>query len=131
MLFRSGGAFSGKDPTKVDRSACYMARHVAKNIVAAGLAQQCTVQLAYAIGVADPVSVMIDTHGTGAVPEERLVEMARDVFPLTPRGIIDYLKLRRPFYRKTASYGHFGRNDADFYWEKTNKAAELKKLARV
>ncbi|HMZ27332.1 MAG TPA: methionine adenosyltransferase domain-containing protein, partial [Elusimicrobiota bacterium] len=91
----------------------------------------CTVQLAYAIGVADPVSVMIDTHGTGAVPEERLVEMARDVFPLTPRGIIDYLKLRRPFYRKTASYGHFGRNDADFYWEKTNKAAELKKLARV
>ncbi|MBK9429448.1 MAG: methionine adenosyltransferase [Elusimicrobia bacterium] len=126
-----GGAFSGKDPTKVDRSACYMARHVAKNIVAAGLAQQCTVQLAYAIGVADPVSVMIDTHGTGAVPEERLVEIARDVFPLTPRGIIDYLKLRRPFYRKTASYGHFGRNDADFYWEKTNKAAELKKLARV
>jgi S-adenosylmethionine synthetase len=126
-----GGAFSGKDPTKVDRSACYMARHVAKNIVAAGLARQCTVQLAYAIGVADPVSVMVDTHGTGLVPEARLVALVRDVFPLTPRGIIDYLKLRRPFYRKTASYGHFGREDADFYWEKTNKAAELKKSARI
>ncbi|MBL0058299.1 MAG: methionine adenosyltransferase [Elusimicrobia bacterium] len=126
-----GGAFSGKDPTKVDRSACYMARHVAKNIVAAGLARQCTVQLAYAIGVADPVSVMVDTHGTGLVPEARLVTLVRDVFPLTPRGIIDYLKLRRPFYRKTASYGHFGREDADFYWEKTNKAAELKKSARI
>jgi S-adenosylmethionine synthetase len=126
-----GGAFSGKDPTKVDRSACYMARHVAKNIVAAELAKQCTVQLAYAIGVADPVSVMVDTHGTGVVPESKLVELVRDVFPLTPRGIIDYLKLRRPFYKKTASYGHFGREDADFYWEKTNKAAELKKGARA
>lgn len=126
-----GGAFSGKDPTKVDRSACYMARHVAKNIVAAELAKQCTVQLAYAIGVADPVSVMVDTHGTGVVPESKLVELVRDVFPLTPRGIIDYLKLRRPFYKKTASYGHFGREDSDFYWEKTNKTAELKKGAKA
>jgi S-adenosylmethionine synthetase len=126
-----GGAFSGKDPTKVDRSACYMARHVAKNIVAAGLAAQCTVQLAYAIGVADPVSVMIDTHGTGRVAEELLVKLVRDIFPLTPKGLTDYLKLRRPFYRKTASYGHFGRNDADFLWEKTNKAEELRKAARV
>jgi S-adenosylmethionine synthetase len=126
-----GGAFSGKDPTKVDRSACYMARHVAKNIVAAGLASQCTVQLAYAIGVADPVSVMVDTHGTGRVPEEELTRLARKVFPLTPKGIIDYLKLRRPFYQKTASYGHFGRNDKDFLWERTNKAAELKKLAGI
>ncbi len=121
-----GGAFSGKDPTKVDRSACYMARHVAKNVVAAGLASQCTVQLAYAIGVADPVSVMVDTHGTGRLPEDELVRVVRKVFPLTPRGIIDYLKLRRPFYRKTAAYGHFGRNDPDFYWEKTNKASELR-----
>jgi S-adenosylmethionine synthetase len=121
-----GGAFSGKDPTKVDRSACYMARHVAKNIVAAGLAGQCTVQLAYAIGVAEPVSVMIDTHRTGRVPEEELVAVVRKLFPLTPKGIIDYLKLRRPFYRKTASYGHFGRNEPEFLWEKTNKAAELR-----
>jgi len=126
-----GGAFSGKDPTKVDRSACYMARHVAKNIVAAGLAKQCTVQLAYAIGVADPVSVMVDTHDTGKIPQDRLVKIVREVFPLTPRGIIEDLKLRRPFYQKTASYGHFGRPDPDFYWEKTNRAAELKKLARV
>ncbi len=126
-----GGAFSGKDPTKVDRSACYMARHVAKNIVAAGLANQCTVQLAYAIGVAEPVSVMVDTHGTGVLPTEELVKIVRKTFPLTPRAIIEYLKLRRPFYRKTASYGHFGRLDQDFYWEKTNKAAELKKLARA
>jgi S-adenosylmethionine synthetase len=126
-----GGAFSGKDPTKVDRSACYMARHVAKNIVAAGLARQCTVQLAYAIGVADPVSVMVDTHGTGQVPESKLVNLVREIFPLTPRGIIDYLKLRRPFYQKTASYGHFGREDADFLWEKTNKAADLKKGAKA
>ncbi|MGQ0644935.1 MAG: methionine adenosyltransferase [Elusimicrobiota bacterium] len=121
-----GGAFSGKDPTKVDRSACYMARHVAKNIVAAGLAGQCTVQLAYAIGVAEPVSVMIDTHRTGRVPEEELVAVVRKLFPLTPKGIIDYLKLRRPFYRKTATYGHFGRNEPEFLWEKTNKAAELR-----
>jgi S-adenosylmethionine synthetase len=126
-----GGAFSGKDPTKVDRSACYMARHVAKNIVAAGLAKQCTVQLAYAIGVADPVSVMVDTHGTGRIPEEELVQFVRKSFPLSPRGIIDYLKLRRPFYRKTASYGHFGRQDPDFYWEKTNKVKELRNKAGI
>lgn len=126
-----GGAFSGKDPTKVDRSACYMARHVAKNIVAAGLARQCTVQLAYAIGVADPVSVMVDTHNTGLMPTERIVDAVRDVFPLTPKGIIDYLKLRRPFYRKTASYGHFGRPDPDFVWEKTHKAADLKRRLRA
>jgi S-adenosylmethionine synthetase len=126
-----GGAFSGKDPTKVDRSACYMARHVAKNIIAAGLAKQCTVQLAYAIGVAEPVSVMVDTHGTGRLPEEELTVLVRKTFSLTPRGIIDYLKLRRPFYQKTASYGHFGRNDSDFYWEKTNKADELRRKAGI
>ncbi|HOW27895.1 MAG TPA: methionine adenosyltransferase [Elusimicrobiota bacterium] len=119
-----GGAFSGKDPTKVDRSATYMARHVAKNIVAAGLADQCTVQLAYAIGVAEPVSVMVDTHGTGQLPEEEIVRLVRKAFPLTPKGIIDYLKLRRPIYQKTASYGHFGR--PGFSWELTNKAKELR-----
>jgi S-adenosylmethionine synthetase len=106
-----------------------MARHVAKNIVAAGLARHCTVQLAYAIGVAEPVSVMVDTHGTGRLESEELTRLARKSFPLTPKGIIDYLKLRRPFYRKTASYGHFGRLDPDFYWEKTNKAAELREKA--
>jgi S-adenosylmethionine synthetase len=126
-----GGAFSGKDPTKVDRSACYMARHVAKNIVAAGLASHCTVQLAYAIGVAEPVSVMVDTHNTGRLPSEEITTLVRKLFPLTPKGIIDYLKLRRPFYKKTASYGHFGRADKDFLWEQTNKAAELKKKAGV
>jgi S-adenosylmethionine synthetase len=126
-----GGAFSGKDPTKVDRSACYMARHVAKNIVAAGLAGHCTVQLAYAIGVAEPVSVMVDTHNTGRIPSEEITDLVRKTFPLTPKGIIDYLKLRRPFYRKTASYGHFGRMDKDFLWEQTNKAAELRKKAGV
>jgi S-adenosylmethionine synthetase len=126
-----GGAFSGKDPTKVDRSACYMARHVAKNIVAAGLARQCTVQLAYAIGVADPVSVMVDTHNTGLMPTDRIVAAVREIFPLTPKGIIDYLRLRRPFYRKTASYGHFGRPDPDFVWEKTHKAGDLKRRLRA
>jgi S-adenosylmethionine synthetase len=126
-----GGAFSGKDPSKVDRSACYMARHVAKNIVAAQLAAQCTVQLAYAIGVAEPVSVMVDTHGTGRLPSTEITELVRKTFPLTPRGIIEYLKLRRPIFRKTASYGHFGREDKDFLWESTNKAAELKKKAGV
>jgi S-adenosylmethionine synthetase len=126
-----GGAFSGKDPTKVDRSACYMARHVAKNIVAAGLARQCTVQLAYAIGVAEPVSVMVDTHTTGRLPSEEITEIVRKLFPLTPKGIIEYLKLRRPFYRKTASYGHFGRSDKDFLWEQTNMAVALRKKAGV
>ena len=122
-----GGAFSGKDPTKVDRSACYMARYVAKNVVAAGLASQCTVQLAYAIGVAEPVSVLVDTHGTGKVPGETLTKWVREIFPLTPKGIIEHLRLRRPFYRKTAAYGHFGRNDPDFTWEKTDKAGELRR----
>jgi S-adenosylmethionine synthetase len=121
-----GGAFSGKDPTKVDRSAAYMARYIAKNIVAAGLADRCEVQLAYAIGVAEPVSVLVDTFGTGSVPSEKLEELVRANFKLTPKGIIESLNLRRPIYRKTAAYGHFGRNEADFTWEHTDKAAALK-----
>ena len=127
MAAHGGGAFSGKDPTKVDRSACYMARYVAKNIVAAGLADKCTVQLAYAIGVAEPVSIMIDVHGTGDIDEETLVKAVRKVFPLTPAGIIEHLKLRRPIYRATASYGHFGRTEDTFTWEKTDKASPLRK----
>ena len=123
-----GGAFSGKDPTKVDRSAAYMARHVAKNIVAAGLAKHCEVQLAYAIGVSEPVSVRVDTQGSGKVSDEKLCEAVRKVFPLTPRGIIEYLDLRRPIFRKTSAGGHFGRSEPDFKWEATNKADELKKL---
>ncbi|MGL4944129.1 MAG: methionine adenosyltransferase [Thermoguttaceae bacterium] len=122
-----GGAFSGKDPTKVDRSAAYMARYVAKNIVAAGLADSCTVQLAYAIGVAEPVSIMIDTWRTSQVDEAKLADVVRQIFPLTPSGIIKHLDLRRPIYRKTAHGGHFGRNEPEFTWEKTDKAAELKK----
>ena len=125
-----GGAFSGKDPTKVDRSAAYMARHIAKNIVAAGLAERCEVQLAYAIGVSDPVSVLVDTEGTGKIPDERLCEVVRKFFPLRPSGILKYLALRRPIYRKTASGGHFGRNDPDFTWEKTDRAAELAAAAK-
>ena len=121
-----GGALSGKDPTKVDRSACYMARYVAKNIVAAGLAQRCEVQLAYAIGVAEPVSVMVDTFGTGVLPQDILVDLVRSHFQLTPKGMIDSLKLRRPVYRKTASFGHFGRTEDTFTWEATDKAAALK-----
>ena len=124
-----GGAFSGKDPTKVDRSAAYMARHVAKNIVAAGLADRCEVQLAYAIGVSEPVSVHVDTEGTGKVEDERLCELVREVFPLTPRGIIDYLDLRRPIFRRTAAGGHFGRDE--FPWEKTDKAKQLAQAARA
>jgi S-adenosylmethionine synthetase len=120
-----GGAFSGKDPTKVDRSAAYMARYIAKNIVAGGLASRCEVQLAYAIGVADPVSVLVDTFGTEKVDVKQIPGLVRANFKLTPRGIIDSLNLRRPIYRKTAAYGHFGRNDADFTWEKTDKAAKL------
>ncbi|MCB4790450.1 MAG: methionine adenosyltransferase [Elusimicrobia bacterium] len=127
MAAHGGGAFSGKDPTKVDRSACYMARHIAKNIVASKLADKCTVQLAYAIGVADPVSVMVDTHDTARIPEKEIDKLVRRYFPLTPKGIIEYLDLRRPFYRKTASYGHFGRKDKDFLWENTNKVKELQK----
>jgi S-adenosylmethionine synthetase len=121
-----GGAFSGKDPTKVDRSACYMARYVAKNVVAAGLADRCMVQLAYAIGVADPVSVLIDTFGTGVVPDEKISELVRAHFKLTPRGIIEMLDLRRPIYRKTAAFGHFGRNEPEFTWERTDKANALR-----
>jgi len=126
-----GGAFSGKDPTKVDRSACYMARHIAKNLVAAGLARRCEVQLAYAIGVADPVSVMANTYGTGLLGEERLVELIRAHFPLTPRGMIEHLSLRRPIYRKTAAYGHFGRTEETFTWEATEKAELLRQEAGV
>ncbi|HKD80045.1 MAG TPA: methionine adenosyltransferase [Candidatus Angelobacter sp.] len=124
-----GGAFSGKDPTKVDRSACYMCRYIAKNIVASGLADRCEVQLAYAIGVAEPVSVLVDTFGTGKVGEEKLEQLVRENFQLTPRGIIDSLKLRRPIYKKTAAYGHFGRKDPDFTWEATDKAAKLREQA--
>jgi S-adenosylmethionine synthetase len=121
-----GGAFSGKDPTKVDRSAAYMARYVAKNIVAAGLADRCEVQLAYAIGVAEPVSVLVDTFGTGTVDEERLEALVRANFSLTPKGIIESLNLRRPIYKATAAYGHFGREGKNFTWEATDKAAALK-----
>jgi S-adenosylmethionine synthetase len=126
-----GGAFSGKDPTKVDRSACYMARYVAKNIVAAGLAERCMVQLAYAIGVADPVSVLIDTFGTGQVGDERISEIVRGHFKLTPRGIIEMLDLRRPIYRKTAAFGHFGRTEPEFTWERTDKADALRADAGI
>ena len=126
-----GGAFSGKDPTKVDRSACYMARYVAKNIVASGLAKRCEVQLSYAIGVAEPTSVRVDSFGTGKVSDERLVELVRHHFPLTPKGMIEHLKLRRPIYRTTAAFGHFGRTEDTFSWEKTDKAAELKEAAQV
>ncbi len=122
-----GGAFSGKDPSKVDRSAAYMARYVAKNIVAASLASRCEVQIAYAIGVAEPVSVMVETFGTAILPEEKISEAVREVFNLTPEGIISHLKLLRPIYRKTASYGHFGRNEETFSWERTDRIAELKK----
>jgi S-adenosylmethionine synthetase len=120
-----GGAFSGKDPTKVDRSAAYMARHIAKNVVAGGLAERCEVQLAYAIGVADPVSVLVETFGTEKVDPRIIPDLIRAHFKLTPRGIIDALNLRRPIYRKTAAYGHFGRNDADFTWEATDQAGKL------
>jgi S-adenosylmethionine synthetase len=124
-----GGAFSGKDPTKVDRSAAYMARYIAKNIVAAGLAKRCEVQLAYAIGVADPVSVLVETFGTGAVDSATLQQLVRENFKLTPKGIIESLNLRRPIYRKTAAYGHFGRSDPDFTWEATDKAQTLREAA--
>ncbi|MGA3099447.1 MAG: methionine adenosyltransferase, partial [Bryobacteraceae bacterium] len=126
-----GGAFSGKDPTKVDRSACYMARYIAKNIVASKLASRCEVQLAYAIGVADPVSVSVDTFGTGVIADERFTELVRENFSLTPRGIIDHLKLRRPIYRQTAAFGHFGRSEPAFTWECTDKAGALRERAGV
>jgi S-adenosylmethionine synthetase len=126
-----GGAFSGKDPTKVDRSACYMARYIAKNLVAAGLAGRCEVQLAYAIGVAEPVSVMVSTFGTGTVEAERLVELVRENFPLTPKGMIEHLKLRRPIYQKTAAFGHFGRREESFTWEASDKAEVLQESTRT
>ena len=124
-----GGAFSGKDPSKVDRSACYMARYIAKNVVAAGLATKAEVQLAYAIGVADPVSVMVDSFGTATIPEERITELVRENFKLTPKGIIETLDLRRPIYKPTAAYGHFGRSGPGFTWEKTDRAEALRKAA--
>jgi S-adenosylmethionine synthetase len=126
-----GGAFSGKDPSKVDRSAAYAARWVAKNIVAAGLADQCEVQISYAIGVAEPTSVLVNTFGTGRLPEEQITQLVRKYFDLTPKGIITSLKLRRPIYKKTAAYGHFGRHDKNFTWENTNKAALLRKAAKL
>jgi len=124
-----GGAFSGKDPSKVDRSACYMARYIAKNIVAAGLATRAEVQLAYAIGVAEPVSVMVDTFGTATIPEEKITELVRQNFSLTPKAIIETLDLRRPVYKQTAAYGHFGRTGPGFTWEKTDRADALRKAA--
>ena len=126
-----GGAFSGKDPTKVDRSACYMARYVAKNVVAAGLASRCMVQLAYAIGVADPVSVLIDTFDTGIIDDDKISEIVRGHFKLTPKGIIETLDLRRPIYKKTAAFGHFGRTEPEFGWERTDKAEAIKADAGI
>lgn len=128
MAAHGGGAFSGKDPTKVDRSASYMARYIAKNLVAADLCERVQIQLAYAIGVADPVSVLVDTFGTSRVPEEKLIEAVREIFSLTPKGIIEALNLRRPIYKKTAAFGHFGRNEDSFSWEKTDRVSELKKV---
>ena len=127
MARHGGGAFSGKDCTKVDRSAAYAARYVAKNIVAAGLAKKCEIQLSYAIGVAHPTSIMVDTFGTGKISNEKLVDMIRENFDLRPAGIIEMLNLRRPIYKQTAAYGHFGRTDLDLPWEKTDKAELLKK----
>ena len=124
-----GGCFSGKDPSKVDRSASYMARHIAKNIVAAGIAKKCEIQIAYAIGVAEPVSVLVDLMGTGTIPKKRVEEIIQQVFDLRPAAIINYLDLLRPIYRKTAAYGHFGRSEPEFSWEKTNKVEEIKALA--
>jgi S-adenosylmethionine synthetase len=126
-----GGAFSGKDPTKVDRSACYMARYVAKNLVAAGLAERAQVQVAYAIGVADPVSIMVETFGTGKVPNRKLEQLIRRHFDFTPAGIIKHLDLRRPFYKKTAAYGHFGRSEPEFTWERTDRIKDLRADAGV
>jgi S-adenosylmethionine synthetase len=126
-----GGAFSGKDPTKVDRSACYMARYVAKNVVAAGLASRCMVQLAYAIGVAEPVSVLIDTFNTGLIDDDKISEIVRGQFKLTPKAIIETLDLRRPIYRKTAAFGHFGRTEPEFTWERTDKAEAIRSDAGI
>ncbi len=125
-----GGSFSGKDPSKVDRSACYMARYIAKNIVAAGLCSKCQIQLSYAIGVKDPISVLVDTYHTARVEEEKIERVVRKIFPLTPKGIIEYFDLKRPIYAQTAAYGHFGRNDLDLPWEKLDKAEELRRLLK-
>jgi len=130
MCPHGGGAFSGKDPTKVDRSAHYMARYVAKNVVAAKLADRCQVQLAYAIGVSEPVSIFVDTYGSGQLPDEELAALLPEVFDLTPKGIITKLNLRRPIYRKTSNYGHFGRTDVDFVWEKTDRVRALTQAAK-
>ena len=130
VIGHGGGAFSGKDPTKVDRSAAYMARYVAKNLVAAGVADRCEIELAYAIGVAEPVSIMVDTHGTGKLSEASLLKIIRELFDLTPGGIIRTLKLRRPIYLKTAAYGHFGRENEGFPWEEVDRVKEIQRLAR-
>ncbi|MDP3723156.1 MAG: methionine adenosyltransferase [Candidatus Omnitrophota bacterium] len=130
IIGHGGGAFSGKDPTKVDRSAAYMARYVAKNLVAAGVAEKCEIQLAYAIGVAEPVSIMVNTHGTGRLSDQSLVKLIRELFDLTPAGIIRTLKLRRPIYLKTAAYGHFGRDGNGFTWEELDRVDEIKRAAR-
>ncbi len=124
-----GGSFSGKDPSKVDRSASYMARYIAKNLVAAGIADRCELQLAYAIGVPDPVSILVDSLGTGKIPADKILKLVRDHFPMTPKGMIDYLDLRRPIYKKTAAYGHFGRTEPEFTWEKTDLAETLRRDA--
>jgi S-adenosylmethionine synthetase len=126
-----GGCFSGKDPSKVDRSASYMARHIAKNVVAAGIAKKCEIQIAYAIGVAEPVSVMVDFMGTGIIPLHRIKEIIREVFDLRPAAIIEYLDLLRPIFRKTAAYGHFGRSEPEFTWETTNKVDVLREKAGI
>ncbi len=130
VIGHGGGAFSGKDPTKVDRSAAYMVRYIAKHLVAAGLAEQCEIQLAYAIGIAEPVSIMVDTHGTGKLSEQGLIKLVRELFDLTPAGIIRTLKLRRPIYLKTAAYGHFGRSADGFTWEELDRVGEIKRAAR-
>ena len=130
VIGHGGGAFSGKDPTKVDRSAAYMARYVAKNLVAAGVADKCEIQLAYAIGIAEPVSIMMNTHGTGKLPEQSLIKVIRELFDLTPAGIIRALKLRRPIYLKTAAYGHFGREDDGLTWEELDRVNEIKRAVR-
>jgi S-adenosylmethionine synthetase len=130
MARHGGGAFSGKDPSKVDRSAAYAGRYVAKNIVAAGLADRCEIQVSYAIGVAEPTSIAIDSFGTGKIEDEAIAELVREHFDLRPKGLVAMLNLKRPIYRKTAAYGHFGREDRDFTWEKKDKAKILKKAAR-
>lgn len=126
-----GGCFSGKDPTKVDRSASYMCRYIAKNLVAAGIADRCEVQLAYAIGVPDPVSILVDSFGTGKIPQEKIYKLVRKYFPMSPKGIIEHLNLRRPIYKKTAAYGHFGRMEPEFTWERTDLAVDLRKEAGI